>query len=307
MIWWCVGTAIAGSGPWVVGDGGFTLYTGAESQRFAHLVPIIDGKREVIPVAEGVSTLGLKAIGTVGFGGRAEVQLAVPWYHVEASRADEALCVALALGACETTEGIGIVESRVKGLVLDEFFGAPFSLSLAAELRFGQFTASDRERVTNLGEGTFDAGPVLAVGRTGGLGKGYWSGWIEGSYRYRVPMTRNYPQTTGKDTAPGSEFTASTEVIVGPRTAYGFGPTASLLWRPFGRDFGALDLTDVDRFGALKVTNLRVGAVAVLRANRVSTSASVLRTVYASNNPTDGYVVSLGVQFDGRLPGVGDG
>lgn len=55
------------------------------------------------------------------------------------------------------------------------------------------------------------------------------------------------------------------------------------------------------------MTNARVGAVAIIRAAKVTGALSVLRTVYAFNNPTDTFFISVGLQVDGRLPGVGDG
>jgi hypothetical protein len=50
-----------------------------------------------------------------------------------------------------------------------------------------------------------------------------------------------------------------------------------------------------------------VGATAIVRASKVTGALSVQRTIFAYNNPTDTLFVSLGLQFDGRLPGVGDG
>jgi hypothetical protein len=79
------------------------------------------------------------------------------------------------------------------------------------------------------------------------------------------------------------------------------------LWRPWGLDFYEVDLTDPDRFAALRVANVRVGGTAVVRADSVALAVSFLQTVYGFNNPTDTFVVDVGLQFDGRLPGVGDG
>jgi hypothetical protein len=190
---------------------------------------------------------------------------------------------------------------------VDEFVGAPLSLAIGADLRYGLFTSDTRQRVTNLGEGTFDAGPFVTVGRTGGLGSGYWSGWISADGRYRVPNTRTYPQLTGTTSVPGSEFGASAELILSPRGRFGIGPNLGALWRPFGLDFYEVDLTDPDRFGALRVANVRVGGTAVVRGKSVVLAGSVLQTIYGFNNPTDTFIVNLGLQFQGRLTGVGDG
>src|SRR5687768_13175668 len=118
-------TATAGSGPWVVGDGRASVYLGVEAQRLNHLAVNTDDEREVLDVGEGISKFGVRAIATVGLGRRLELEGSAPWYHVRANREDAALCEALGLGACDTTQGVGILEARVKGVVLDEYFGAP--------------------------------------------------------------------------------------------------------------------------------------------------------------------------------------
>jgi hypothetical protein len=300
-------TAVAGSGPWVVGDRGYTLYLGVEAQRFDHLGIVSGTRRDVLEVGEGVTSFGLKGIGTVGVGSRAELEIGVPWYRVQANRQDAELCDLLGLGACDRTQGIGVVQARLKGLLLDEFFGAPISLAVGGELRLGQVTAETRQRVTNLGEGTVDFGPYLDLGRTGSLGGGYWSSWIEAGFRYRVPMTDQYPNLRGDTVVPGSEITGAAELILGPSTSFALGPRLDALWRPAGLDFDELDLGDPDRFGALAIGSLRAGAVGVVRTRGVAASISVARTLYAVNNPTDTYVVSLGVQLDGRFAGSGDG
>ena len=309
MLWWAlVEVAFAGSGPWVVGDGGYTLFVGAEAQRLNRLaIQTADGDRDVLDVGEGLSTIGIKGIGTLGIGSRADFELSIPWYRVQANRDDAAICGVLGLTACETTQGIGIIRTRVKGLILNEFFGAPFSLSAALEAQFGQFTAPDRQRITNLGEGTFDLGPVANLGRTGGLGKGFYSGWVEAGFRYRVPTTDSYPNQRGDERAPGSEIFGGGELIVGPGTAFGIGPRLDGLWRPQGRNFGDLDLGDPDRLAALSIGFLRAGAVAIVRSQGIAASVSYTQTLYAVNNPTDTFVLSLGIQFDGRLPGATDG
>lgn len=224
-----VGQALAGSGPWVVGEGSYSLYVGTEAQRLNNLAVQVDGERTVLPVGQGLSAFGVKAIGSVGLGSRVELQLSVPWARVQTARPDDPLCAQLGLGACNTTQGVGILSSRAKGLLLNEFFGAPVSLAIGGELRNGDFTADTRERITNLGEGSVDLGPFVDIGRTGTLGQGYWSAWIEGQFRYRLPNTKSYPNLQGNGLAPGSEFVASTEWIFGPRTYVAFGPQANLL------------------------------------------------------------------------------
>ena len=71
--------------------------------------------------------------------------------------------MALGQDTCATTNGVGVIRLGTKAQILDEVYGSPFSLSLGLDLRFGQLTQGTRERITNLGEGTFDVAPLLSV------------------------------------------------------------------------------------------------------------------------------------------------
>lgn len=291
------GPALAGSGPWVVSEGDLSFFGGAEYQRFTQLaLSTGSSSPDVVDVDNGLETVGAKLVGSYGLRDRVELELQLPWYRVDANTTDGAVCAALGLGACETTSGLGIVTARVKGLMLDELAGSPLSLALGGEMRFGQSTADTRERITNLGEGTTDLGAFASVGRSGGLADGFWSAWLEGGYRYRFPNT-DFP----RGSAPGSEITGDFEFLAGARRWWSIGPSASLLWRPSGYDvediLGSAALaTDVDRWAALSVTNLRVGAKAIVRSSeRVDLVAGVLATAYAVNNPSDVLSVSLGL------------
>ncbi len=294
--------ALAGSGPWVVGERQSTLFVGVESQRLNKLAITAEGERSVIDVGEGLSSFVAKAIGTVGVGPRFELQGTVPYWRVQANRPNVPLCTALGAEAgreaCETTTGLGILELRAKGLLVDEFVAGPFSLAVGAELRFGDFTTGTRDRLTNLGEGGLDTGGFVALGRTGPLGgSGYWSAFLELLGRYRFPLTRDFPPRLGDRSVPGSEFAAIGECVFSPGGRVAFGPSVSALWRPFGVDWGDLDLTDVDRLGALRVFNARAGGTFAVRGpkNLVAT-ATILHTVWAINNPSNVLSIGAGVQ-----------
>ncbi|MBX2803234.1 MAG: hypothetical protein KTR31_36475 [Myxococcales bacterium] len=294
---WMQTVAQAGSGPWVIGEGQGSVYIGAEAQRLTKLAIVVDGERSVIPVGEGLSSLAVKGIAAVGLTRRFELQASVPYWRVQANRPDAQLCVDLGLGACRTTSTLGIIELRGKGLLVDEFFGGPFSFALGTEVRVGDFTAATRERITNVGEGGLDTGVFVSMGRTGAVGsEGYWSGYLELLARYRFPLTRSFPDNLGTP-VPGSEFTGTAEFLVGPARRVAFGPIATSQWRPFGVDWGDTVLTDVDRLGALRVFNARVGGTIVIRGPfDLAASATVLQTVVAVNNPTDVLSVSAGLQ-----------
>lgn len=299
-----VPVAFAGDGPWVAGNGNASVYLGVEGQRLERLdVRDGEGGGDIIDVDSGISTFGLKVVGSVGIKDRMEVEMTLPWYYIRANRKDGPVCTSLGLSACQDTQGVGVVSVRAKGTVVDEFYGAPVTFSLGLETRFGQFTSGTRSRITNMGEGTLDFGLTAAVGRRMSMGsKGYWTGYVEGIARYRLSNTRQYTGLDGEALAvPGYELGATAKALFGWNPNVGIGPEIGLYSRPLGLDFGDLNLTDVDRFSALRVFNMRVGVQVLLRVNeRVSFSGSIHKVVYARNNPYT-TVVSLGISHFGLL------
>lgn len=293
--------AISGTG--TVGNGQLNVYVGVDAQRLERLhIQGADGAdAEVIDVGEGISTLRGKIIGTLGMANGLDLEIGLPYEQVRANRSDAELCQSLGLEACRTSIGPGVISLNAKWRFLDEYAGPPISMSVALEGRIGMFTAEDRARITNRGEGTQDLGARLAISRINALGKGYYFVGAEGTYHYRFPNTRTYPNFRGDTVAPNSEIGGSLQAVIAPWTAFGFGPIADVLWRPGGLDFKELDLTDPDRLAALRVANLRLGGTVLFRTERnVSASLSVTHTIYAMNNP---YVttVSAGVSVQGPI------
>ena len=87
--------------------------------------------------------------------------------------------------------------------LVDELSGAPVSFSLGVDLRLGQTTERYRERITALGEGTFDLEPRFALGRIGPLPKGYWSLYLDGGFRYRSMRHKRALDLGGAEAVPG--------------------------------------------------------------------------------------------------------
>ena len=103
---------------------------------------------------------------------------------------------------------------------------------------------------------------------------------------------------TGNLRAPQPETWAQAEFLAGTPWL-SIGPAVTFLTRA-GLDWGELDLADPDRLAALGVTSLRTGGTVVVKNQQnLALSASVLRVVYARNNPTDVLSVNLGVSFSG--------
>lgn len=276
--------SFAGTGPWVVGEGQLDLYTGVDAQRFDTLAVSTGtyADADLIEVDDGVSKLAAKAIFTYGLLSNTEIDLQVPWMYVRANREDGPLCGAVGLSACETTRGLGIISGHLRYNPLNELYGAPVSLSVGLEARAGDLTSPTRARITNLGEGTFDLGPQLSVGRSGGLGEsGYWYGLLDGGWRYRFPLDHD-----GDTAIPGSEWYGEVDWIAVPGGVVGFGPSVLFFSRPQGVDFEQVDLGDIDRFSSLRVLAIQGGGKLTIRSSRqVSLSMSAFYTIYAENNP----------------------
>jgi hypothetical protein len=294
--------AWASSGPWVPGPGETQMFLGGDAQRFGHLrITGENGDPVVLDVDEGISAVDLKAIASYGILGKFELEATLPIMHVYANRSDGATCEVLGPGSCATTDSIGILVLRGKGLLLDELAGSPITMALGAELRHGAFTFDDRERVTNTGEGTFDTGGFVDIGRVGGIGSdGSWAAYMELGGRYRFPNTTTYESAVGNDqvSAPGAEWFGQVDFLVSPTFPIAFGPEITGLWRPTGLAWYELDLGDVDRFAALKIALVRAGGKVIVR-NRTGTSfvVSALGTLFAWNNPSDIFLVSAGIGF----------
>lgn len=290
--------ALAGSGPWTVSEGDLAAYLGAEYQRFSKLATSVGSYGgEPLVVDEGIERTGTQLILGYGVRERVDLELRIPLSRVDANRIGE-LCTGVGLEACKTTAGVGIIDLRGKLLVVDELSGAPLSLALTPELRLGQLTHATRERITNLGEGTTDLGLNLALGRAGGLGAGFWAGYLEAGGRYRFPNV---------DAAPGSELLSEGELLFGG-ASWMIGPAYTLLWRPSGVDVEGTDFTDQDRFARLRVANVRAGGKLIVRSDRrVSLSLSGYGTVYAWNNPSDVFIVSAGLSFQSPLGAKDEG
>jgi len=294
------GLAHAGSGPWVPGTSIGNLYLGLDSEQFTRVASNDAGTLVPVDVGEGIGTVGLTSILSYGIGPRLELETRVPYRATHANREDQAICAALGTDACAPTRTIGVIEARMKGMILDELSGQPVSLAIGANVRFGGLTASTRNRITNAGEGTTDFGPRLALGRTGAIGSSYYALSLDASWMYRVPNTKSFPRLEGDRVVPGSEFYGELETLVSPGGgSVTLGPFAGGVYRPSGYDFGEIIVDDPDRLAALRILNIAAGAKLLLRDRRDHVFiVSVSRTIAAWNNPSDRLTVSVGVSLN---------
>jgi len=311
MMQWILGlwaaTAWGGAGPWVPGSGSGSVYLGVEGQQFQKVASGAGADRRVFDVGEGVNQVVAQGIVTYGIASRAEVEARLPFHFHHVNREDAALCPGLGPDGCAPTHTPGVLYSHLKVLVLDEVSGAPLSLSVGGLARFGGLVHGTRHRLTNAGEGTIDGGGFLSLGRSGALGSGYWTVFGDLGGRYRVPNTRSYPNQQGSRAVPGSELFGSVELLVAPQRVVSVGPAVTYLWRPAGVDYAQVDLSDPDRFGALRVTHVSAGAKLIFRdPNDNAFVFGVSRTVYAVNNPPDSFGISVGVALNRLFEGGDD-
>lgn len=283
-------SAHAGSGPWTLSPGDLDLYVGSESRRTTTLVNGAGTSADL--TGGGVSTIGAVGVVSMGIVSRVEGSLMVPAYRSRSLDSSDEDCDNIGLQACKTSEGVGTISMRLKGLLLDELYGPPLSVAVSGELRMGDLTAPTRARLTALGEGTTDLGAFLSAGRSGGLGsEGLWSAFGEFGYRYRFPNAYR-----DGDPLPGSEWLGGVEALFGPSQTWIIGPAVYGLVRPQGFDLEQVDFTDSERFVGLSATNVQAGGKLILRSSsQWSVSLSGLRTVYARNSFGDELIISAGI------------
>ena len=280
-------TAAAGSGPWVLGQGHHNLYVGTESQSYTSYR--VDGEDREL--GDGFSTFGAQAIVGFGLSSRIEAEARVPWCRSRALDTSDDLCSGT---RCSPSQGLGAFEIGVKGLLLDEVYGPPVSVSLGLELRQGELTAPTRDRLTNIGEGTVDVGPSLCVGRAAGVGeRGVYA--ISGKLGYRH---RQAVDERDGEPVPGAEYIAQAEGVLGT-PEFSAGPSVLGLWRPNGVGFDEVDKSDPDWLASLAVSSVLAGGKLLISGDShyVTLALSGYRSVAASNNPSDLWVVGAGVGF----------
>lgn len=298
-MWLWLSMAWAGSGPWVPGSGSGSLYLGVSGQQLRTLQGTINGESQTLDVGEGIAQIHGQGVLTYGIAPRVELEASLPVHFIHVLREDSTLCQVLGTGSCDPVHTVGTFGSHVKWLVVDEVSGAPLSVSVGAVARFGGLVAPTRDRLTNAGEGTIDGGALLSLGKSGAMGQGYWTVYGDVKGLYRVPNTTTYPMLQGDRSAPGSELHVNADALFAPKGTVAFGPSATLLYRPSGVDYGSIQLGDVDRFGALRVGQLAAGAKVIFRDPLDNAFVvGVARTVWAMNNPADQLTVSVGVALN---------
>ncbi|MBX2798670.1 MAG: hypothetical protein KTR31_13395 [Myxococcales bacterium] len=288
VLWWA-STAEAGDGPWTLASAEHDLYVGMDLygyQRFR-----VAGA-EPSDLDAQVRALGIPIIWSWGAMDAVETELRIQLEGVAVADPSAAPCDdAERDDWCATTVGVGDLSAALKLRLLDEFRYHPLTLTFIPTLRTGAPHRATRGRLTNLGEGQTDLGLGLRVGRTGGLGSQWYA--LSGAATYWL---RASASATTDRRLPGDEISWDTSAVVCVAHRLGLGPVAQGFHRLWGLDLDEAPLDQAHGFASLKAQQIKIGGRASLYLPRgLTLSATAMTTAYARNNPTDTWVLGLGV------------
>ncbi len=289
-------TALAGDGPWALQPGASSAYFGTYQQRFRKVDTTGGGES----LEDGVVTNAFTGVVTLGLADRVEVEAGASF--ARSRHLDPASLACTRPGRpedfCDLSQGLNATQLSVKGLLLDEAQLRPLSVALSGRFRSTDWVNGARGRLTALGEGQSDVGAVLSAGRTATLGgRGWYRVSADVGYWYRFALAL-------EPKVPGDDIQANLAALVSPTGPWAIGPNLDLLYRLQGTDLSMdVDLSSPNGFASLQVAQLKAGGTASISGSQgLTVSASAYGTLWAMNNPTDAYVVAVGVGYY-RPPG----
>ena len=241
-------TALAAEGPWTVRPGQHEVYLGASYDTTTSYVGD-DGEEQELP--SPIVGYGAKALYQVGVAENLSLAAQVPVAHVRATDApsDSELY--------EATTGLGQLSGQVRYTAIDRGHAA---LGARAGVRSGALHAETRDRLTNVGEGTTDAGVGLALGTQTLLGRGFLTASVDADYWYRFQVA------TGLDgeKLPANEITAGAMALYSFHPAFGIAGAMDTLQRLGGLEMDELSGVDGElRWVALNARNLKAAPTSV--------------------------------------------
>jgi len=288
-------TALAGTGPWTLPEGDWSLYGGADWRHFQK-VAISNGNTATLDT--GIRALTLEVVGSFGLLDAVEAELTLPWVYAQVDHVSESPCETLPNDPCATVSAIGLLQAKVKVRALDELDGLPVTLAAGTLFRSGEFTHEQRSRLTAPTEGQTDLGAFLTVGRSGGaFANGFYSGWAQAGYFYRMPNG-----IVEDKKIPGNEWTSDAEFFIAPISAFAIGPNLFITKRTgiTLEDMNEKYIDDPDRYAMLAVFSIKYGAKILLRSDRRWTVVlGGTGTAYAENTAADVYSFSVGINYQG--------
>lgn len=286
MLWLLMlAEALAGDGPWTLSPRQQNLYLGADYYQYSLFNP---GSGEARDVPSPITASALTGVWTAGLRPGLELELKLPLERARAQDQDGCLAAAPVEGWCRTSSGVGDVGAQIKLRALDELYGSPVTVSVSGGMRSGELYADHRQRLTTLGDGHTDLGGGLSMGRTDVLGSGWYRASLDLWYWYRLPV---------EGAELHDEISGSFAALVAIWPGFALGPAAHGFWRLGGDDVSEADFSNPDLWATLAARQVQAGAkLGIFGVSGAPTlSLTLLRTVYAQNNPTDAFVVSAGL------------
>ena len=285
--------AHGGNGPWTLGDGDISMYGEAQYQQWQRAA---GATGEAMSIGNRVLLTRLNAGFSYGLLPGVEIEGKLGLAISTTSDPSLGLCAEF---SCKSLTGVLPIEAKLKWQILDEISGPPISLAIAATTRMGAHTAGDRHRITSYGEGTTDFGGLLSIGRAGGLGSIGYAIWADIQYRHRVPVGIPLaPDATGSEIGaiPADEIVLITDWMLLVTNQISIGPTLDFLYRIDGTTLAEMSPLQRDSIASLQAKVLKVGAKAGIRSStNTAINIAFLYTVYARNNPSDLFLLSVGV------------
>ncbi|MFT7520932.1 MAG: hypothetical protein ACI9MC_003083 [Kiritimatiellia bacterium] len=282
--------AEAGGGPWTLNAGEHNVYVGLDYFRYRNYRS--DSFME--PLDTALTASGVTVVWTAGVAPGVELELKLPYENVRANDPSSETCMLDRPGDwCDTTSGLGDIGGVIKGRLIDELYGNPFSWSLSGAFRSGEAYADTRNRITTLGDGQSDVGLGTSIGRTDQAGKGWYTASAEAWYFYRLPNRRS---PTGAK-VPSDEVAFSAEGMWAFHQRFAVGPALFGFFRTGGISLDDIDYFDIDSWNTLRTSQIKVGVKAATfsTGDGPTVVVTVLTTVFARNNPSDTLALSFGV------------
>ncbi len=283
--------AQAGDDPWVLSRGDVALYSGVSGTSwttFSGAQGSLSGND--VAISTRVLTHTAVFAGEVGVTQRSSVELRLAGGWSQVTYTGSKNCTGT---TCDTEVGAMPVDARYRFRVLDEIMGSPVTLTVGPVLRIGAHTRGARDQFTSMGDGQNDVGAHLSVGRMAIVGPLLVVGYGAARYSHRVLQDPEADQDV-----PRHELAGVAELTVQPRQRLQLGLVVDGLHRPDGRDWGEGSTTSEDRFAALSMTSIKVGAkfgLVIKQGFRLHLSA--MTTAYARNNPSDGWAAGFGLSW----------
>ncbi len=288
--------SFASEGPWTTAPGRSNVYIGLGYETFSEfcsgacLVGGTDQNSNELPTA--VNKTYVNVFWRYGLSPKWDIALDAP---VAIVWTDEDL----AGDAFATTKAPGIIQARARYQFVKQG-EVPVSAALRFGARAGVLHFESRNRLTNVGEGSTDIGAQVSVGRSGltRVGGLIWS--VDAGYWMRGYPGRSEISDYNGQRVPRNELAASSTVMLQPTGPVGFILAADGFYRTGGRAFSEPEWDTGSQWAELNAAQVKAGGRVMIFPTAYTPNMSVgfMYSIWAKNNPSNDWVVDLGVGFD---------